>query len=201
MESKDHIKEVAIKLFAEKGFDGASVRDIAKEANVNIAMISYYYKSKEALLESLIDDLIRNHSAILKQVEKKNASAYDKLIFFINCLIDDIINNYQIAKIVLLESKLQKRQAIIDKISLMIKNVSSTAKALIQEHNPQMPDYNAELSTFMIHSTLFEFVSNPLVGCFIADGDINLLNDPQLRTSAKSKLMGFMADITRKLIS
>ncbi|MEO6348401.1 MAG: TetR family transcriptional regulator, partial [Aquaticitalea sp.] len=49
------ILEVAEKLFAEHGFDGTSVRQIAHEADINIAMISYYFGSKEKLLEALFN--------------------------------------------------------------------------------------------------------------------------------------------------
>ena len=52
-EKQRQIMEAAEGLFAEKGFDGTSVRDIAEEAGVNIAMISYYFGSKEKLMESL----------------------------------------------------------------------------------------------------------------------------------------------------
>jgi AcrR family transcriptional regulator len=48
------ILEVAETLFAEKGFNGTSIRDISKEAKINIAMISYYFGSKERLLEALV---------------------------------------------------------------------------------------------------------------------------------------------------
>lgn len=47
------ILEAAERLFAERGFDGTSVRDIAAEAGVNLAMISYYFGSKEGLLSAL----------------------------------------------------------------------------------------------------------------------------------------------------
>ena len=47
------IIETAETLFAERGFDGTSVRDIAEEAGVNVAMISYYFGSKEKLMEAL----------------------------------------------------------------------------------------------------------------------------------------------------
>src|SRR5258705_7359994 len=47
------IMEAAEKLFSEKGFDGTSVRDIAEEAGVNLAMISYYFGSKEKLMEAI----------------------------------------------------------------------------------------------------------------------------------------------------
>ena len=48
------ILEVAETLFAEKGFDGTSIRDISKVAKINVAMVSYYFGSKEKLLESLV---------------------------------------------------------------------------------------------------------------------------------------------------
>lgn len=49
------IIEIAEQLFADRGFDGTSVRDIAHEAGVNIAMISYYFGSKEKLMEALLE--------------------------------------------------------------------------------------------------------------------------------------------------
>lgn len=44
---------VAEKLFAANGYNGTSVRDIAAKAKVNVSMISYYFGSKENLLEEL----------------------------------------------------------------------------------------------------------------------------------------------------
>jgi len=45
--------EAAEKLFADRGFAGTSVRDIAEAAGVNLAMISYYFGSKEKLMEAM----------------------------------------------------------------------------------------------------------------------------------------------------
>ena len=47
------IMEVAEKLFAAKGFEGTSVREIAEAAGINLAMTSYYFGSKEKLMEAL----------------------------------------------------------------------------------------------------------------------------------------------------
>lgn len=52
-EKQVQIMEAAEKLFSERGFDGTPVRDIAEQAGVNLAMISYYFGSKEKLMESL----------------------------------------------------------------------------------------------------------------------------------------------------
>lgn len=52
---EENILFAAEKLFAEQGFDKTSTREISREANVNISMISYYFGSKEKLLESLFE--------------------------------------------------------------------------------------------------------------------------------------------------
>lgn len=62
-----HILNIAEKLFAENGFDGTSVRTIAKEANVNVTMISYYFGSKEKLLAAF---LLYRISSFKKQLQK-----------------------------------------------------------------------------------------------------------------------------------
>ncbi|KYD10763.1 forespore capture DNA-binding protein RefZ [Heyndrickxia sporothermodurans] len=49
--TKDTIVDAAILLFNIKGFDGTSIRDIAKKAKVNPANISYYFEGKQGLLE------------------------------------------------------------------------------------------------------------------------------------------------------
>ena len=56
--TKLKILEAAKKLFAEKGFDGARVDDIAENAGVNKALIYYYFKSKRDILEELVNGLI-----------------------------------------------------------------------------------------------------------------------------------------------
>lgn len=57
-ESKNRILKAAEKLFADKGFDGARVDEIARQAQVNKALIYYYFKSKEAILEELMELMI-----------------------------------------------------------------------------------------------------------------------------------------------
>ena len=45
--------DVAEELIAKKGFEGTSVRDISAKANINVAMISYYFGSKEKMMVNL----------------------------------------------------------------------------------------------------------------------------------------------------
>jgi len=55
IDKKEHIINIAIDLFAEKGYEGTSIRDLASKAEVNIAMINYYFGSKEKLFEAIVE--------------------------------------------------------------------------------------------------------------------------------------------------
>lgn len=53
-DTKDQILDAAERIFAEQGFDAASLRTITSEAGVNLASIHYHYGSKEALIEAVL---------------------------------------------------------------------------------------------------------------------------------------------------
>jgi len=48
-DARARLIDVAIKLFAEKGYEGTSVRDLATAAGVNVAAVSYHFGSKDEL--------------------------------------------------------------------------------------------------------------------------------------------------------
>lgn len=52
-EKQIQILDVAEELIAKKGFEGTSVREISAKANINVAMISYYFGSKEKMMVNL----------------------------------------------------------------------------------------------------------------------------------------------------
>jgi AcrR family transcriptional regulator len=54
-DKKDHIIAVAEKLFGQRGVDATSVRDICSEADVNVAMINYYFGSKDGLFREMVE--------------------------------------------------------------------------------------------------------------------------------------------------
>ncbi|WP_295365229.1 CerR family C-terminal domain-containing protein [uncultured Succinivibrio sp.] len=60
--SKQRIIKAATRLFAQKGYDGVSIRKICREANANICMISYFWNGKEGLYQGILDDLIERQT-------------------------------------------------------------------------------------------------------------------------------------------
>ena len=47
--TEEKILEAASEVFTEKGFAGTRTRDIAEKAGINLALLNYYFRSKEKL--------------------------------------------------------------------------------------------------------------------------------------------------------
>ena len=54
-ETRDRIVEAALSLFADRGFDGTTTRQVAARAGVNLGLIQYYFGSKEKLWKDSVD--------------------------------------------------------------------------------------------------------------------------------------------------
>lgn len=89
-DSKTRLLEVALKLFAVKGLDGVSTREIAQKAQVNISAITYYFGGKaelySAILEHIKVTLKADAAAIIKELDYsrklKNMSAEEARAIF-----------------------------------------------------------------------------------------------------------------------
>lgn len=57
--TEEKIKAAAIKVFTQKGFAAARTRDIAEEAGINLALLNYYFRSKEKLFDLVITENIQ----------------------------------------------------------------------------------------------------------------------------------------------
>src|SRR5215468_3830476 len=53
-QTTERILDSAERLFADHGFEGASIRAIVEGASVNLAAVHYHFRSKEALLEAVL---------------------------------------------------------------------------------------------------------------------------------------------------
>ena len=57
-EARERIINAAIELFSRKGYDATTVNDIAGAANVNKALIYYYFKNKQDILDFMVDSIL-----------------------------------------------------------------------------------------------------------------------------------------------
>lgn len=66
-QTKQKVVEAASSLFFQKGFHGTSVRDIAEYASVNVSLISYYFNSKQGLLEYAVTNYYEMYLTIVNE--------------------------------------------------------------------------------------------------------------------------------------
>ncbi|WP_281239328.1 TetR/AcrR family transcriptional regulator [Flavobacterium praedii] len=157
------IIQVAEKLFAEKGFDGTSIRDIAKEAKINIAMISYYFGSKEQLLESLIIYRATDIKLQLDNLILEDLNPAEKINKLIELYIYKINGNRCIYKIVHFEFSSQKREINMEAFTELKKGNLKTLEAIIQDGQEKgffRKDIIVPLITPTILGTYFHFHMN-----------------------------------------
>ncbi|MFC5774684.1 forespore capture DNA-binding protein RefZ [Ectobacillus antri] len=82
--TKQKIIEAAICLFNTKGYHGTSVRDIASEAGVNVANISYYFSGKKGLLEHLVTGFLEGYiSTMAEAFEMRHVLSPKEVVFLI----------------------------------------------------------------------------------------------------------------------
>lgn len=108
------IIETAEILFAERGFDGTSVREIADEAGVNVAMISYYFGSKEKLMEALFELRLGSVKSTVESLLKdEKLGPLEKVNMLIDEHIDRIMQKQCFHKIMVGVQVTNKNPAIL----------------------------------------------------------------------------------------
>ena len=133
-EKQVQIMEMAEVLFAEKGFNGTSVRDIAEKAGVNLAMISYYFGSKDKLLEALFT--YRGEYIKLKlesMIENKELGSMEKMNWLIDHYIDKVMSQQCFSRIMVREQVMNHTGATAELIFQMKKRNQELIGRMIHE--------------------------------------------------------------------
>lgn len=73
--TREQIRAIALELFAERGYDKTSLREIAERLGVTKAAVYYHYRTKEEILASLLDEHVAGMDAIIEWGEGQPATA------------------------------------------------------------------------------------------------------------------------------
>jgi AcrR family transcriptional regulator len=132
-DKREKILSAAERLFCQHGFDGVSTRSLAKEAGVNIAMLSYYFGSKEKLYESTIQHLIEKKRDNIHNLLKGLNSPIDKVYAIVDFYVDKVFIQGEAYKIFMREVSISQSSKISgDILKFFMQNVD-TMKSLFLE--------------------------------------------------------------------
>ena len=80
-ERKNEILDAADKLFTQKGFDGTSTNDILEAVGIARGTLYYHFKSKEDIMDSLIDRYSTSLLTRAKEVaDNKSIPVYERIV-------------------------------------------------------------------------------------------------------------------------
>ncbi len=82
------IKEKAKILFFKNGFLNATTQEIADEAGVNRALIHYYFRSREQMLEILLDEALQEKKDRVRNILTSDFPFHQKIVNYINTVVD-----------------------------------------------------------------------------------------------------------------
>lgn len=81
-DTREQIQSVALELFAERGYDGTSLREISERLGITKAALYYHFRTKEEILASLIEDFLGQLDALARwaQGQPRVAAVRDEVL-------------------------------------------------------------------------------------------------------------------------
>lgn len=160
--TEEKIKEAARKLFTQKGFSATKTRDIATEAGINLALLNYYFRSKEKLFEIImLENIGHFFQGILLIVNDEATGFYKKVELLVDFYISRLIDNPDVPLFVLNEARNNPENLSIqfDIINscFMKQFLDEIKKNKIKKMNP------IHLMINILGLTIFPFAARPMM--------------------------------------
>src|SRR5690349_20878884 len=160
--TEEKIEEAARKVFTKKGYAAARTRDIAEEAGINLALLNYYFRSKEKLFDLVMLENLQHFLLGLKGVlHDEKSSITEKVAKVASEYIDMLKSNPDLPLFVLTEiranpAKLANSMGIKSLLleSVFFKQLMAATKGKI---------HPLHLLMNVMGMTVFPFVAAPLL--------------------------------------
>ncbi len=91
--TEQNILNAAITVFQKKGMAGARMQEIADEAQINKAMLHYYFRNKQQLFEAVLMKAFQKLAPQMNIIFAMEINVYDKIRQFTSSYIDFVLEN------------------------------------------------------------------------------------------------------------
>ncbi len=173
IETEQLILEAAKKVFIEKGYAGARMQAIADEAQINKAMLHYYYRSKEALFSKILDSTVAIMAKQILPVLSGKGTVMEKVELLVGNYIDTITENPHIPMFVLNELA-QDQVNFQEKMVAQMQNDDVFSKFMMQIMAEQKQGLLLPVAPHHFMLTVMSLIIFPFIAKPIFTGVMNI---------------------------
>ncbi|MHB8065427.1 MAG: TetR/AcrR family transcriptional regulator [Ruminiclostridium sp.] len=157
--ARERILQAAIKVFAEKSFEGSRIDEIAHEANVPKSLIYYHFKSKDEIFEVLTTNFINEYKSIIaaKPDETHQEKAQELPERMKNVYHEFGVKNADLVRVIFIDSlKKTKEEPILFKL----------VEAMIEKESEGVSDENYDVQERRVAEFFTSLIPNYAYICF-----------------------------------
>lgn len=182
----------ANKLFIRKGYTATGTRDIADEANINLALINYYFDSKENLFKEVVQKELKTLLNTVKSIlSNENMTSEDKIISITENYTNLLLEKEHLLIVILNELSVNKKLfANITQSTYRIRK--PMIKKQFEDNNSGISD--TDLVINMMSLIVFPFIAKSLI---ISSGLINENEFEEYVIRRKEKILKWIISITK----
>lgn len=172
--AEERIKEAAHLLFTRNGYDAVKTRDIAKEAGINLALLNYYFRSKEKLFEIVMQENMKEFFvSIIQIINDETTSIQQKIEKLVDKYIEILLKNPELPVFVMLHMRNNPTRSELQgkfRESFLIKQIQAAIK-----NNEIAPVDPINIIINLVGLTIFPFIGRPMLT------NINSMTDEQFK--------------------
>ncbi len=195
--------ESAEVLFSQKGFDGTSVRDIAEAAGINTAMISYYFGSKEKLMEEIFERKSLNIREKVDNLMKDDSlDPFQKIYSLVDVYVEGIFQRKTFHRILLCEQIINQNPPIIQMLEKMKTRNSECINDLIRL-GQKKGLFRKNIDIPMLTNTLIGTISHMLINIEFYKNyhGLGSLGDEEFERVVKKKVSAHIKNIYKAILT
>jgi len=177
LSTEEKIMEAARNIFTRKGFAAARTRDIAEEAGINLALLNYYFRSKQKLFDRVMAEKMRQFFGAVAPVMMDHCTTLEAKISHIACHYIDLLRaNPDLPLFVL--NEIRNNTAHFAE-SMQVGSILRESSFVLQLKQKRPDIHPLQFVLSLLGMIIFPFIGRPVFNAVQAldDGAFNRLMD------------------------
>ena len=165
LSTEEKIKAAAKQVFISKGFSGCTSRELAKASGMNVALVNYYFRSKNKLFQLIFQTVMDEFFESMVSVFSSDLSIKDKLKILIEREYDFLSKYPEIPRFIINELSRKNNDVLaVTHILPKIYNTGVITQALEAQKKGEMRKVDmVGITLLVISNCQYPFMAKPLI--------------------------------------